>query len=140
MASVSRIRRTGISAAVAFVLCTLPVAAQSPVESSAARDSLLMCAARRAGAAGFQSTGAARADRILMMRTRPTPGSILVDALRVAVASTDTTRAWAPDVRVTTFVTSRTNGLSREEINPPRSLTALADSIRQECQQNRRGR
>jgi hypothetical protein len=108
--------------------------AQPPkVTDSATRDSLFMCASRMAESAGFRSAPGAKADRLGLMRSRTSPGGTLVDGLRVAMAPADSAERGSLDVRVTTFLSSRTDPFSHQEMPPPRALTALADSIRFSC-------
>lgn len=132
--------RSVVAVALAMICLGVPlntVRGQVQADTDAStRDSLLSCATRMADAAGFQPAPGARTGRVVMMRTRPTPGSVLVDALSVAMAPKDSAPTSPLDVRVTTFITSRTTGLSQEEITLPRALTALADTIRLSCRRH----
>ncbi len=130
-------RRIFVGAVVMLGLAPSPCVAQAPAAATAARDSLLSCAARMAGAAGFRPVTGAPPDRLGMMRTRESPGPMFLDGLRVIVAAHDSAGMAVPEVRVTTLVVSRTTGLSQQEVAPPPALAALADSIRLGCRRRR---
>ena len=127
-----------IACAAALMLWATPGTSQSPAGMTvAARDSLLDCASHVAANAGFTAAPGATAGRLGLMRTHTTPAGTVVDGMRVAVASKDSTGAPPLDVRVTTFLSSRTDPFSRQEMSAPRALTALADTIRMTCQPRR---
>lgn len=120
-----------IAVVIALVLCPSPSTAQTAVEkSSSTSDSLLSCASRMATRAGFQAVPGARPGRLGLMRARTVDGKSLVDGLRVSVALPDAPHSTPLDVSVTTF---EVTGLSNKAVPPPKSLTALADSIRLGC-------
>jgi hypothetical protein len=133
-----QVRRALIASAAGVLFCASPCRAQSPAGLTAAtRDSLLDCASRLAGTAGFSAAPGASAGRLGLMRSRTTPAGTLLDGLRVSLASKDSASTGSLDVRVTTFLTSRTDPFSHQEMAPPRALAALADSIRLLCQPRR---
>ena len=132
MLSNSGARRAAFAIAAAYALHLSPGAAQAPTDA-AARDVLLSCATRLAGAAGFRPVPGGRAGRIAMMRSRTSPGASYLDAVAVTMAPQDSAGAKPLEVRVTTFLMSRLTGLTEREVTPPRALTALADSIRLSC-------
>ena len=109
-----------------------PGAAQVPADV-AANDALLSCATRLASTEGFRPAPVGRAGRIVMMRSRTTPGGSYLDALAVTMPSPDSAVTRPLEVRVTTFLLSRTTGLNEREVAPPHAVLALADSIRLDC-------
>jgi hypothetical protein len=125
-------RRAAFAIAALYAFHLSPGAAQTPTDA-AARDALLSCATQLASAAGFRPAPGARAGRIAMMRSRTSPGASYLDALAVTIASQDSAGARPLQVRVTTFLLSRTTGLNEREVTPPRAVLALADSIRLSC-------
>jgi hypothetical protein len=139
MTLLARARAVILVTVAALGLLPSASAAQAPTAPSAAyRDSLLGCAAQKASPAGFRAVPGVRPGRLALMRTRVAPDSThLLDALGIAMASQDSTGAPHLEVRVTTFVVSPTTGLSQQEVAPPPSLTALADSIRLACRGRR---
>ena len=103
-----------------------------PTADSSAGDSLVSCAQREAVAAGFHPIPVQRAGRVGLMRPMDTPGPRYpLDALSLR-ATADSTGTLRLEVRVTTFMVSRTS-LSQEEVTPRPSLVALADSLRARC-------
>jgi hypothetical protein len=116
----------------------VPGAAQSPAPAdSVAGDSVLQCAVRRAQAAGFRLVPSPRPGRIGLMRSVQTPGPRQpLDGLRLALAPGDSAGVLSLDVRVTTFMVTRT-GLGSDEVAPRPSLQALADSLRIGCRGRR---
>ena len=101
---------------------------------SAARDSILSCAVRLASAAGFRPIPRQLPGRVGLMRTNESPGgSSLLDGLRIVAGAPDSTGARAAEVRVSSWLVSRSTGLSQSEVPPRPSLLALADSLRARC-------
>jgi hypothetical protein len=123
--------------ALALVLCGCalrPCAAQSAPPDSTVRDSLLNCAVRQAAAAGFKPIPRQAPGRVGMMRSNESPGrSFLLDGLRLAVGAPDATGSRAVEVRVSSWLVSRSTGLSESDAAPRPSLLALADSLRARC-------
>jgi ABC-2 type transport system permease protein len=134
-----RFTRSRLIACVAVLLLwSVPSMAQAPTSiSPATRDSLLDCASHLAASAGFTAAPGATAGRLGLMRTRTTPAGTLVDGMRVVLASKDSTGATPLDVRVSTFLSLRTDPFSHQEMSPPKALTVLADSIRMACRPRR---
>lgn len=134
-----RFQRNRLIACVAVLLIwSVPGMAQTPTSMSpVARDSLLQCASRLAGSAGFVAAPGATSGRLGLMRTRTTPAGTLVDGMRVAVASKESQSATPLEVRVSTFLSLRADPFSHQEMSPPKPLMALADSIRMTCQPRR---
>ena len=124
-----------VAALLAVVMARLGSAQTPPASSAIAmpRDSLLNCAARMAATAGFRQVLVGPAGRIGMMRPRDNGGTAYpLDGMRLSLAAPDSAHV---DVRVTTFLVSRSTGINQAEVAPPPALTALADSIRLRCRQ-----
>lgn len=118
--------------AAALVLGAGRALAQSPGAAPPLADSLLACADRAAREAGFAPAGPARPGRLLLMRPQESPGSShLLDALRVSVS--DSTGQPRLEVRVGSFLVSRSTGLTQQEVAPRPSLQAFADSLKARC-------
>lgn len=134
----NHIRRALLAGAAMVSLRSISSTAQSPTGmTGTTRDSLFACASRMAESAGFRAAPGANADRVGLMRSRTSPGGTLVDGLRISMVSARSAAPGSLDVRVTTFLSSRTDPFSHQEMSPPRALTALADSIRMVCQPRR---
>jgi len=118
----------------ALVLAARPSSAQSQPGGAAARDSLFRCARAITAAEGFALAPQRSAERMSFMRTNESPGaSNLLDALSVSLAPADSTGAVRLHVRLTTFLVSRSTGLSEGEVTPRPSLAALADTLHARC-------
>jgi len=124
-----------LALALALLGCWLrPCAAQNAPPDSVARDSILSCAVRHASAAGFHPIPRQQPGRVGLMRTNESPGrSFLLDGLRIAVSAPDSTGTRTAEVRVSSWMVSRSTGLSESEVAPRPSLLALADSLRARC-------
>lgn len=87
-----------------------------------------------ASAAGFRPIPRQQPGRVGLMRTNENPGSrFLLDGMRIAVGAPDSTGTRTAETRVTTWMVSRSTGLSESEVAPRPSLLALADSLRARC-------
>jgi hypothetical protein len=134
--SLSRLR---LGCTISFAVLSVQAAAgiAQTLPDSSSRDSVLLCAVRRAEAAGFHLLPNQRPGRRGLMRSIQTPGPRQpLDGMRLTVAPDDSAGTLRLDVSVTTFLVSRT-GLSSDEVAPRPSLLALADSVRADCRRAR---
>lgn len=122
----------------AIRIVLLPPGAQAqPGTDAQSRDYLFQCATRIASGAGFQSAPGSSADRVSMMRSRTLGDSVYVDAFRITLAAPGSAAAAPLNIRTMSFVTASASIFSRRGIPTPKTVTALADSIRRHCR--RRG-